>query len=176
MARIVEIRISGLREINRAMQELPRRMDRRLLSKSLIAGGRLIRDEARDRVPLLQLPDPRRVRGALRRAIHVGAVRPEGHTASVWIRVRSLTRRQIASFKKKRGKSAATNPNDPFYWRFVEFGTSRMPARPFLRTAFEAKKVDAVNAAIADLAPRVQAEIAKLGAATRFGNVLRRLK
>lgn len=28
--------------------------------------------------------------------------------------------------------------NDPFYWWFHEFGTSKMPARPFMRPAFEA--------------------------------------
>jgi HK97 gp10 family phage protein len=169
-----EVRIHGLRQIEQAMKSLPARMDRRLLNRSLIVGGRLFRDEARARVPLLRVPDPRRVRGAIQRAIHVGAVRPEGHTASVWVRVRPLTRRQIANFKRKRGKQASANPADPFYWRFVEFGTSKMAARPFMRPAFEAKKREAVDAAIADLRPRVDAEIAKLGSFTRIGNRLER--
>lgn len=36
---------------------------------------------------------------------------------------------------------------EAFYGRFVEFGTSKMAANPFLRPAFEAKKKDAVIAA-----------------------------
>ena len=35
---------------------------------------------------------------------------------------------------------------DPFYWFMHEFGTTKKEARPFMRTAFEAKKQDAVNA------------------------------
>lgn len=39
----------------------------------------------------------------------------------------------------KTGKSASANPGgDTFYWRFVEFGTERTAAKPFLRPAMEA--------------------------------------
>jgi HK97 gp10 family phage protein len=30
--------------------------------------------------------------------------------------------------------------NDAFYWRFVEYGTVKMPARPFFRTAAELER------------------------------------
>lgn len=49
------------------------------------------------------------------------------------------------------------NKRDAFYARFVEFGTSKMPARPFLRPAFDAvqnKALQAVNA-------RMLAEVSK---------------
>lgn len=36
------------------------------------------------------------------------------------------------------GKSASGNPGgDTFYWRFVEFGTQKVRARPFMRPAIE---------------------------------------
>ena len=38
----------------------------------------------------------------------------------------------------KAGQRGARNPNDPFYWRFLEFGTRKMPARPFLQRATSA--------------------------------------
>lgn len=41
---------------------------------------------------------------------------------------------------RKRG-----DPRGAYYWRFVEFGTSLMQARPFLRPAFEAKKREALG-------------------------------
>jgi len=34
---------------------------------------------------------------------------------------------------------------DAYYGRFLEFGTSRMPARPFLRPAFDARSNEALG-------------------------------
>ncbi|HXF67675.1 MAG TPA: HK97-gp10 family putative phage morphogenesis protein [Burkholderiales bacterium] len=165
---MLTVEVRGLRELRNALLALPRRIARPLLNRSLMVGGRLIRDEARARVPLLRVPDRRRVRGALRRAIHAGVARPQGHAASVWVRVRPLTRGQIAAFKRRAG-AGAQNPLDPFYWRWLEFGTSKMAARPFLRPAFEAKKEQAARAIIADLRPRILAEAEKLGRRTMGG-------
>jgi HK97 gp10 family phage protein len=35
----------------------------------------------------------------------------------------------------KKTERGANNPNDPFYWRFLEFGTRNMKERSFLRKA-----------------------------------------
>jgi HK97 gp10 family phage protein len=163
MAEAVSIRINGLRAIQQALNELPKKVDRKLLNQGLIAGATLVRDDARDRVPLLQVPDARRRRGTLRRAIRAGRVRPTQYAATVWVRIRQLTRRQVTKYKAKNKGSAKDNPNDPFYWAFVEFGTSTQPARPFMRPAFEAKKQAAVLKSVGLFRERVQAEIAKLG-------------
>lgn len=163
MADAVTIRINGLREIQSAMAQLPKKVDRKMLDQGLIAGATLVRDEARDKVPLLKVPDARRRRGTLRRAIRAGRVRPTQYAATVWVRVRQLTKRQITNYKAKNKSGAKNNPNDPFYWVFVEFGTSTQPARPFLRPAFESKKQAAVLKSVALFREKVQAEIAKLG-------------
>lgn len=170
----LQVRLHGTREILDAMRQLPQKLDRKLLNKSLLAGALLTRDEARRLAPVLQKPDPRRRAGVLQRAIKAVAVRPERHSATVWVRVRPLTRKQIARFKKKHGKAASDNPNDPYYWRFIEFGTSKLPARPFMRRAFEITKFAAVEAIVNDSRRRVQAEIAKLGRAQRLRNVASR--
>lgn len=172
---MVKIEIQGLRDIERAMLALPGKMDKKLLDQGLIQGAMLVRDEARNKVPLLRVPDARRLRGTVQRAIRAGRVRPEQYTATVWVRVRPLTGAQRTRFKKKRGKGGgADNPRDPFYWAFLEFGTSKHPARPFMRPAFESRKFAAVTKAIDTLRPLVAAEIDKLGAANRFMNNLRR--
>lgn len=158
------IEIRGLREIQDAMRELPKRINRNMLDQGLLTGARIVRDEAKARVPLLREPDARRRRGTLQRAIRAGRVRPQGYAAAVWVRVRKLTGKQIARFKAKGKGKGSQNPNDPFYWAFVEFGTSTQPARPFMRPAFEARKVEAVNKSVGYFRQRVQAEIAKLGA------------
>lgn len=170
MGDLVNVRINGLREIQAAMAELPRRVDKKVMDAGLLDGARIVRDDAKNRVPLLKEPDARRRRGTLRRAIRAGRVRPTQYAATVWVRIRQLSGRQRASFKaKNRGAKGADNPNDPFYWRFVEFGTSKMPAKPFLRPAFEARKTEAVNKAIATFRTRIQAEIVKIGSRARGG-------
>ena len=49
-----------------------------------------------------------------------------------------------------------------YYWRFLEFGTSKLSAKPFLRPAFEAKKDAAVDAIKAKLAEAIEKTAAKL--------------
>ena len=169
----VQIRIQGASEVEQAMRELPRRVDRRLLNKALLAGAKLNVEEAKAKAPVLQEPDPRRRAGTLRRRIRAFVVKPEGYTATAFIGVVGLTKRAIARWKQKRAKkglafSGANNPNDPFYWIFQEFGTEKMPPHPFLRPAFEATKEAAVYRVIDASRTLVQAEIAKIGARGLF--------
>jgi HK97 gp10 family phage protein len=46
---------------------------------------------------------------------------------------------------------------DSFYWKFLEFGTNKMAARPFLRPAFEANKEGAIEAIGKSLDETIQA-------------------
>ena len=45
---------------------------------------------------------------------------------------------------------------DAFYWRFVEFGTARSAARPFMRPAFESMKNAAIDAMRQRMADRIK--------------------
>lgn len=163
------IKIHGAFEIARALNALPGKLtDKKLLEKAMRSGAVLVRDEARNRVPVLKEPHPNRISGTLRRAIQVSRGRPEkGARAVILVRIRPLTKGQIRKFVKSRlGKArnvtGGDNPYDPFYWRFVEFGTSKMAARPFMRPAFESKKVAAVHKSIEQLRGLVAAELMKM--------------
>lgn len=148
MAQSVEIR--GLRELSDALKALPKKMERRVLNAALMSGAREIAKEAQIRAPV--------DKGTVRRNIRARPGRPDaGHNATVIVSVRRLTGRAIAKLKAK-GKTA----DDPFYWRFLEFGTSKAPARPFMRPAFEAKKVSAAHTIKDALKRRIEAEAAKL--------------
>jgi HK97 gp10 family phage protein len=57
---------------------------------------------------------------------------------------------QLASY------TISWNKKKAFYGRFVEFGTSKMPAYSFLRKAGDARMVQALEAAHAELVRRVQ--------------------
>ncbi|MNC15536.1 hypothetical protein D3C75_633590 [compost metagenome] len=42
----------------------------------------------------------------------------------------------------------ANNPRNAFYWRFVELGTSKLAAHPFVRPAYDAREDEAYAAAV----------------------------
>ena len=165
----ITVKVSGTREILQAMKRLPDALSEDLLETGLRAGAALWRDAARLKVPVLEVAAPGRIRGLLRRSIRLSRGRADsgafGAKCTVIVWIKPFTGRRLTAFKKrqrKQGKQGAPIP-DPFYWRFVEFGTSKMKARSFMRTAFEENKFKAVDTAITNLRPLVQAEIEKLG-------------
>lgn len=153
MAEVVEIK--GLRELERNINELAEQVRERGVKRMVSAAAVPIRDDARRRAPVLKTPDYRRKPGTLRNSIQIWRKRDTPYAATYFVGVRGLSRRAIRLFKQTnsrpgRAARAHDNPDDPFYWRFVELGTSRRSAQPFLRPAFEGKKRDAVTAMIAE--------------------------
>ncbi len=66
-----------------------------------------------------------------------------------------------AYVEKESGDGAATyrvsyNKKKAFYGYFVEHGTSKMAAKPFLRPSYDARRQDAINAALEVLRKRVK--------------------
>jgi HK97 gp10 family phage protein len=122
--------ITGLREFKDKLQQLPKTLRRRVLRNALAAGARVVRDEAKRQAPVLASENrntPYRKVGTVRKAISVRTSkrdRLEGNVG-VFVNVRPA----------KGAARGAKNPDDPFYWRFLEFGTSKMAARPFLGPA-----------------------------------------
>jgi HK97 gp10 family phage protein len=99
--------------------------------------------------------EPKLAKGVLSKAMRAGA-KPILETAKAMAPVdtgdlrRSLKIRAIKRNRKGRvGVVISTDKGffkgDTFYAAFHEFGTSRMPARPFIRPAFDAHKVSSVK-------------------------------
>ena len=154
MAEFVTVEVHGLKELSAALRQLPQKLERRVLNGGLMTGGRVIEKDAKTRVKVRT--------GATRRNIRARPGKPvDGHTATVIVGVRQLGRKQIAKLKAKGGR-AALLAQDPYWWRYQEFGTSKMPASPFLRPAFEAKKVQAAFTIKEALKARIEKEAAKL--------------
>lgn len=55
--------------------------------------------------------------------------------------------------KGKVGKTYTTT--DAFYWRFFEYGSSKMQARPFIRPSYESKKGEALQAMRTKLSEKI---------------------
>lgn len=154
----LSVKVTGLKELGQALENLGRKTKNKLGAKAMRKGGAIIRDQARANAPLLKVKVPHRKRGTLKKAI-VASTKPQkdGSVRTI-IFVRTLKNSKILEFKGKTGKGGAYNPNDPFYWRFVEFGTSKMPAQPFLRPAFSSKKEQASREIITTLRDEINRE------------------
>ena len=155
MARVESVQIKGLAELDRALRELPDRVARNGLRASVYAGAKVIRDEAKARAPKAakslgaNQPPP----GTLKRSVilkHIRELSSLGRqTFFVLVRHGKKYRKQ-----GKRG----TLSQDAWYWRFLEFGTRKKTARPFLRPALETKRREATQAIKERLTQRIELE------------------
>lgn len=133
MADDVSLQITGLRDVAAALRSLAPRLRKRAILNALRAGGRVFRDEARRLTPSLAVPVRRRGRvvrkpGTVRRALSVRTSKSAaaGGNLGVFVNVRPA----------KRGQRGTYNPDDPFYWRWLEFGrVGRAPVRMLQRAA-----------------------------------------
>lgn len=161
MADGVRVEISGFREIEVALKQLGGPVARSAMRAAARAGAEVIRDEARRRVPvdtgLTYHSIVARVRrdertgtgSAVRFAVGVLVRRAGGNRIR---RGRSILAVTVDKTVRREVLAAAS----PYYWRYVEFGTRRKPARPFLRPALEAKAQAAMERMKAILWARIR--------------------
>ncbi|TNH06632.1 HK97-gp10 family putative phage morphogenesis protein [Testudinibacter sp. TR-2022] len=154
----VTVKVSGLKELQKAMGELGRKASNRIAVKAMRKGGAIVRDKARANAPVLTENVPHRKAGTVKKAISSRTKIGRNGKTNTYVWVKGLSTKQILKFKGKTGKSGAFNPKDPFYWRFLEFGTSKMPAKPFMRPAFEQSKQQAAKAIIDTLRTEILKE------------------
>ena len=140
--------VAGLSDLSRAMKELPLNIARNLLRRGASAGAAQIRDAARDKAPVLT--------GEMKRDIQIKRERTESdYIARYSVFVRAGKKSRLSG----RGRNVE---KDSYYWRFVEFGTSKMAAQPFMRPAFETTKEKAVETAKQIWTEGIPLEVAKL--------------
>lgn len=123
------VEVKGLDELKRKFEEIPKALRRRVLRNALASGARLVRDEAKRNAPLLQsiLKAPYRNRGTVKNAIKVRTSKLDRRAGNVGVFVNVKP--------AAKGQRGAKSPTDPFYWRWLEFGTKKMSARSFLQPA-----------------------------------------
>ncbi|MEK7344935.1 MAG: HK97-gp10 family putative phage morphogenesis protein [Pseudomonadota bacterium] len=159
MAKRETFKIEGLAELGKALRELPERVARNGLRVSVYAGAKVVRDEARARAPKAaqslgpNQPPP----GTLKRSVIMKHI-PE--LSSLTRQTFFVTVRHGKKYRKQGKKGNLSQ--DAWYWRFVEFGTRKMRARPFLRPALEARRREAGQAMKDRLSERIEMEASKL--------------
>lgn len=147
--------ITGLKELRAALLELPKGIAKNVLRGAVGAGAAVVRVEAKNRAPQHTgsvsqgHPPP----GTLKKAIY-----------QKQIKEKSNSQQQTFFVGVRQGKHSRNSKKgllDAFYARFIEFGTSKMSAKPFMRPAFEAKKEAAVQAIKKYMETRIPDEVEK---------------
>lgn len=123
-------------ELLKTLAQFPKNIQNNVMTGAIRAGANVVRDEARLRAP--------KKTKELAKSI-------------VSIKRRAEVRNQVKfSVTPSKGKNKAG-------WRahFIEFGTSKMSAKPFLRPAFEVSESKSLDATKDYIAKRIPQEIAK---------------
>lgn len=162
MADEIKVSVSGIDAMNKALANAVKSIRTRAVRLALSKAGRLIRDAAKVSAPVLSRPTKNRKPGTLKAAI---AVRPskfarQQKNEGVFVGVRPLR----GARTRKLGKAGANNPNDPFYWRFQEFGWKSVPGKRFLSNAAASQGDAAVQEFMKSVIPQIERLNSKAGA------------
>ena len=139
--------VQGLRELGLAMRSLGADMAGKVARQATAAGAGVVRKAARQGAPVDS--------GNLRAAVVMKRQRQTRLTEEYIVAVRKGKTRDA-----KAGKTGGKQGKDAFYARFVEFGTVKAQAQPFMRPALE----ENVQAATDAMAKRLRDRIAKVKA------------
>jgi HK97 gp10 family phage protein len=155
------VQVEGLRELRARLKALPPKLQGPPARHALHAGAKVIKQAARNSSAWSDDT------GFLRENIvQFSAKKSETqYDAEVRVGVRKRrTKRQgkrLAAARGRRQRRQRKGIVTAYYWKYLEFGTSRMAARPFMRPAFEANKMDALNRIIESLRVQIDKAAAK---------------
>lgn len=143
----IKTTLGGARELDRVLKQLPKALRGQVLENAVRAGANVVRKEARARAP----------RGA-------DASHPSLGRLADNLRVS----------KDKRGANSVDmllHTGKAFWGMFLEFGTSKVPARPWFRPALDRM----AGAALGKIGERVGKNVEKRAAelAGKFGKISR---
>lgn len=118
---LASVDIRGQRETIRALETLSSKLQRKAISKSSRISGKILMEAAKRYAPVDT--------GTLKKSI----------------KVRALKRNRRGDVGVVVGTSQREFVGDLFYGAMVEYGTSKMEAKPYMRPAYEEKKDEIVS-------------------------------
>lgn len=116
--------IKGLEELIKNLNSLPDKLEKRVIRAAVRQGANVIKKKAQSYVPI--------DKGDLKKSIKVSGEKAKPGVIAFKVR---------PTGNKKKGISV-------FYGRFQEFGTSKMPAHPFMRPAYDEAGEDVLDTVI----------------------------
>lgn len=145
------VKLTGFKEFQALLQKLPGKIAEKVVAQAAFAGAKVIRDDAKQRAPLGTVPHYRSFKGKRGALVQPGNLRRE-------IRARKAKREKWGEVRYKVGMTGRA-----FYGRFLEFGTRKMAARPWLRPAFDNNTNLAIEAQRLAFRRGIEREALKLG-------------
>lgn len=134
-----DLDFSGLADLSRDLEILSKAESRQVLRRAVRAGAELVAEEVANTAPVQT--------GKLKRNIVVLFGKGAQGTAVAGVHIRGVN----PDTGNSDNKMKAASPNNAFYWRFLEEGTSKMSAKPFVRPAFDSKQEEASKAAFEEM-------------------------
>ncbi len=163
MAREI-VRIDGLRELDRALSELPRATARNVLRRVLMKRAQPMVDTARQLVPV----DSGQLRDSIAISTKLGTKAGKSEFAAA---MRAGLGKEAALQAMRDARRAASGqgsfaeiyvgPGRMPHAHMVEFGTSKMAPRPYLRPAWDAHKNGILDGIKDDLWSEIQKAAAR---------------
>lgn len=147
-----QLELHGLDGLLRSLRQLPKELQGKPLQTGMRKAGNLIRDEAKRRVPrasgfMSKQIVVRRAAAKDRRKARVGA---GGEYFTVGVRTGKKVKYANTKRNRRQGRAGKLYEQSGWahYWRFIEFGTKKMRAKPFLTPAAEARGPQAAQVMI----------------------------
>lgn len=144
-------------KVKQSLSELPNALKDKVLTGATRAAAQVIADEAKRRVPVRT--------GLLKKSIGTAKAKKKD-TKSGQIKFYVITKTKVATNSKVKladGRSGKMKIKQfSFYAHMVEFGTSKMAAKPYMRPAMQSAGPKSVLAFQAYALKRADREIAKL--------------
>lgn len=168
MADGVTVKLEGVDALNKALAEATKQIRTKAVRSALRKAGQVISKEAKQAAPVLSAPTKTRKPGTVKDAITVrgSKLARQAGNEGVFIGVRPAKGAKYKAIGKifgvsirakvRQSKRGAKSPDDPFYWRFLEFGTAKMKARPFLSPAAESKGNEAIKTFMDSVIPQIE--------------------
>lgn len=155
------IQIDGLRELELRLLQLPEKLEKKILQESVRAGARVIQKEAKAIAPVSVAPH------ILKSYASAVFKKFDSSKMGVWIlpgNLKKMIRVKIDN-SKSRGYAITyevyVKNKDAWYWKFQEFGTSKLPPHNgtgFMRPAFENMKLLAIAEINQQIRNRMESE------------------
>jgi len=130
VTKVVEIRLVGFKEALDRLKEFGPNVTKNGLRSSTFAGAKVIRDEVKATAPVRT--------GLLRESVSTFRRKTPEYQARYSIGFRHLLARYANTRENRRKNRVGKRyrlANPAFYAHFLEFGTSKMRAHPFMRPA-----------------------------------------
>lgn len=140
---------SGLLDISHDLERLSKAENKKVLRDGTRAGAEVLKQEVIQRAPERT--------GKLKKNVVVVTMRGKRNAMVSGVHIRGVN----PATGNSDNTMKASNRRNAFYWRFVELGTSNMPAHPFVRPAFDTRQEEATRAVIARMNTAIDEVLSK---------------